>query len=98
MITEPLRVSLPEHDLRDALGDVPDGVEIIDWAMDGPAPVTEIDLVVTPYMGGTNRVAHLAGVQTRLVQSQSIGYDGIDALLPVSYTHLRAHETDSYLV
>lgn len=98
MIPELLRVSLPEPDLRDALGDLPDGVEIIDWAMDGPAPVPEIDIVVTPYMGATNRVAHLAGVQTRLVQSQSIGYDGVDALLPAGHVFANAasvHETST---
>jgi len=98
MSPETLRVSLPEPDLRGALGDLPEGVEIIDWAMDGPAPVPEIDLVVTPYMGASNRVAHLAGVRTRLVQSQSIGYDGIDRLLPEGHVFANAasvHETST---
>ncbi|KFF59812.1 hydroxyacid dehydrogenase [Cryobacterium sp. MLB-32] len=98
MSTETLRVSLPEPDLRAALGDLPDGVEVIDWAMDGPAPVPEIDLVVTPYMGAANRIAHLAGVRTRLVQSQSIGYDGVDRLLPTGHVFANAasvHETST---
>lgn len=98
MSPEILRVSLPEPDLRAALGDLPDGVEIIEWAMEGPAPVPEIDLVVTPYMGASNRVAHLAGVHTRLVQSQSIGYDGIDKLLPAGHVFANAatvHETST---
>ncbi|KGJ71958.1 hydroxyacid dehydrogenase [Cryobacterium roopkundense] len=98
MSPETLRVSLPEPDLRAALGELPDGVEIIDWAMEGPAPVPEIDLVVTPYMGAANRVAHLAGVRTRLVQSQSIGYDGIDNLLPAGHVFANAatvHETST---
>lgn len=98
MSPETLRVSLPEPDLRAALGDLPDGVEVIEWALDGPAPVPEIDLVVTPYMGAANRVAHLAGVRTRLVQSQSIGYDGIDTLLPAGHVFANAasvHETST---
>ncbi|MDH6235566.1 2-hydroxyacid dehydrogenase [Cryobacterium sp. CG_9.6] len=92
-----LRVSLPESDLRDALGAI-DGVEFVHWPMDGPAPFPEIDLVVTPYMGAANRVAHLAGVDTRLVQSQSIGYDGIDQLLPAGHVFANAttvHETST---
>jgi phosphoglycerate dehydrogenase-like enzyme len=79
---ERILVSVPDHVLREALGELPDGVELIDWAMDGPAPVPEIDLVVMPYMGATRRLAHLSGVQTRLVQSQAIGYDGAEAVLP----------------
>ena len=98
MSSETLRVSLPEPDLRAALGELPDGVEVIEWAMEGPAPIPEIDLVVTPYMGAANRVAHLAGVRTRLVQSQSSGYDGIDTLLPAGHVFANAasvHETST---
>ncbi|WP_104131846.1 2-hydroxyacid dehydrogenase [Cryobacterium sp. M91] len=98
MSSETLRVSLPDPDLRAALGELPDGVEVIEWAMEGPAPIPEIDLVVTPYMGAANRVAHLAGVRTRLVQSQSIGYDGIDTLLPAGHVFANAasvHETST---
>ncbi|MBG6212478.1 MAG: 2-hydroxyacid dehydrogenase [Cryobacterium sp.] len=92
-----LRVSLPESDLREALGHI-DGVEFVQWSMEGPAPAPEIDLVVTPYMGAANRMAHLAGVETRLVQSQSIGYDGIDQLLPAGHVFANAatvHETST---
>ncbi|WP_104136760.1 2-hydroxyacid dehydrogenase [Cryobacterium sp. Y62] len=98
MSPEILRVSLPEPQLRAALGDLPDGVEIIEWAMEGPAPVPEIDIVVTPYMGKTDRLAHLAGVNTRLVQSQSIGYDGVDRVLPAGHVYANAasvHETST---
>jgi len=93
----PLRVSLPEPDLREAIGHI-DGVDFVDWAMDGPAPVPAIDIVVTPYMGATNRIAHLAGVETSLVQSQSIGYDGIASLLPTGHVYANAasvHETST---
>ena len=93
-----LLVSLPDSVLREAVGDLPDGIEIIEWAMDGPAPVPEIDIVVTPYMGKTDRLAHLAGVDTRLVQSQSIGYDGVDRVLPAGHVFANAasvHETST---
>ncbi|MFO7689079.1 MAG: 2-hydroxyacid dehydrogenase [Cryobacterium sp.] len=85
MTSQRLIVSVPDHVLRDALGDLPEGVELVDWAMNGPAPVPSIDIVVAPYMGATRRLAHLAGVQTRLVQSQSIGFDGVDRVLPTGH-------------
>jgi phosphoglycerate dehydrogenase-like enzyme len=93
-----LLVSLPDSALRDAVGDLPDGVEVALWALDGPAPRPRFDIVVTPYMGKTDRLAHLAGVDTRLVQSQSIGYDGVDRVLPAGHVYANAasvHETST---
>lgn len=93
-----LLVSLPDSELRDAVGDLPDGVEVTLWALDGPAPRPRFDIVVTPYMGKTDRLAHLAGVDTRLVQSQSIGYDGVDRVLPAGHVYANAasvHETST---
>ena len=93
-----LLVSLPDSVLRDAVGDLPDGVEVALWALDGPAPRPRFDIVVTPYMGKTDRLAHLAGVDTRLVQSQSIGYDGVDRVLPAGHVYANAasvHETST---
>jgi phosphoglycerate dehydrogenase-like enzyme len=93
-----LLVSLPGNALRDALGDVPDGVDIVQWDMTGPAPAAEIDIVVQPYMGGTVRLDRLDSVTTRLVQSQSIGYDGAEATLPPGHVFANAatvHETST---
>ncbi|MEO6199738.1 MAG: 2-hydroxyacid dehydrogenase [Cryobacterium sp.] len=93
-----LRVSLPEPRLREALGDLPEGVELIDWDLAGPAPVGAIDIVVTPYMGRAAGLAHLAGLTTRLVQSQSIGYDEVRRTLPAGHVFANAatvHETST---
>ena len=93
-----LLVSLPGQALRRALGEVPDGVEILEWDMTGPAPAAAIDIVVPPYMGATDRLSRLDGVTTRLVQSQSIGYDGVEAVLPVGQVFANAatvHETST---
>ena len=93
-----LLVSLPDSVLREAVGELPDGVEVVEWALDGPAPRPRFDLVVTPYMGKTDRLAHLAGVDARLVQSQSIGYDGVDRVLPAGHVFANAasvHETST---
>ena len=77
-----LSVSVPDSRLRDALGDAGADVELILWSMTGPAPTASIDIVVPPYMGTTKALTHLTGVQTRLVQGQSVGYDGVAAALP----------------
>jgi phosphoglycerate dehydrogenase-like enzyme len=98
MTTPRLLVSLPGRALRTALGTVPDDVEIVEWDMTGPAPADSIDIVVPPYMGATDRLGRLAGVATRLVQSQSIGYDGVEAVLPAGQVFANAasvHETST---
>ena len=76
-----MRVSLPEPALRASLGAWP-GVELIDWPMEGPAPVPDIDLVVTPHAKGRAPLQWLATVRTRAVQLLSLGYDGIEDVVP----------------
>lgn len=67
--------------MQEALGDTPD-VRFIEWDLKSPAPEPTIDLVVPPYWGGERRLANLSGVATRLVQWQSIGFNGVDKYLP----------------
>ncbi len=91
-------VSVPGATLRDALGTAPDGVEVVVWNLETPPPAAHIDLVVPPYMGGYARLAALSAVTTRLVQSQSIGYDGVHAALPPGHIFANAasvHETST---
>ncbi|MFD5601412.1 NAD(P)-dependent oxidoreductase [Leucobacter sp. NPDC058333] len=77
-----LVVSLPsDSGLRGAVGDV-DGVEFVEWDLDGPAPRQHFDIVVPPYWGGARQLSSLSGVATRLVQWQSIGYNGVAKHLP----------------
>jgi phosphoglycerate dehydrogenase-like enzyme len=90
MTDAPLLVSVPGATLRDALGTAPDGVEVVVWNLETPPPATHIDLVVPPYMGGSARLAALAGISTRLVQSQSIGYDDVLAALPPGHVFANA--------
>jgi phosphoglycerate dehydrogenase-like enzyme len=98
-----LIVSVPGSTLKDAVGAVsnsalPDGVEFIEWDMSGPSPVDTIDIAVPPYMGASDKLVNLAGVTTRLVQSQSIGYDGVDRVLPPGHVYANAatvHETST---
>lgn len=93
-----LTVSLPtDPGLREALGDEP-GVRFVTWDLDGPAPADRLDIVVPPYWGGNRQLAQLAGVETRLVQWQSIGYNGVTKHLPQGVPLANAttvHETST---
>ncbi|MFF2388838.1 2-hydroxyacid dehydrogenase [Agromyces sp. NPDC058104] len=97
-MTDRLLVSVPGATLRDALGAPPEGVEVVTWALDSPPPAAHLDIVVPPYMGAADRLGALADVTTRLVQSQSIGYDDIAAALPPGHVFANAatvHETST---
>lgn len=93
-----LVVSLPtDAGLREAVGEVP-GVRFATWDLDSPPPEPRIDIVVPPYWGGRKRIARVSEVETQLVQWQSIGFDGIDRVLPEGVPLANAtsvHETST---
>ncbi len=97
-MSSPLVVSVCEEYLADALGALTPAVEVVRWDLAGPAPRERIDLVVPGYLMERARLAHLVGMHTRLVQSQSIGFDGIAEVLPPGVVYANAasvHETST---
>ncbi|MDT0156045.1 2-hydroxyacid dehydrogenase [Microbacterium sp. ARD32] len=86
----PLLVTVPNDRLAANIGEVPKGVDLRVWDMDSPAPAQRIDIVVPPYMGATGSLDALRGLSVGLVQSQSIGYDGVDELLPPGMPYANA--------
>lgn len=74
-----MRVTVPTEELRSRLADA---AEVAVWDLASPAPWPAIDIVVPPYMGAVDLLGALDGVEVRLVQSQSIGYDGVLEQLP----------------
>jgi len=77
-----LVVSVPDEALRAALGPLPDA-EVVVWDLAGPPPAPRIDLIVPPYLGDwRDRLPAVAAVRPRLVQSQLLGWDGVDRVLP----------------
>lgn len=74
-----MRVTVPTEELRSRLADA---AEVAIWDLGSPAPWPVIDIVVPPYMGSVGLLSALDGVDVRLVQSQSIGYDGVLERLP----------------
>jgi phosphoglycerate dehydrogenase-like enzyme len=96
-MTARLRVCLPAQNLLDALAPM-DGVDFVLWDLTGPAPEGRLDLLVPGYMGKPTALAALEGVDVGLVQSQSIGYDGVASVLPAGVTFANAagvHETST---
>jgi phosphoglycerate dehydrogenase-like enzyme len=95
---ESLVVSVPTAELAAALRPHPEGAEVLVWEMTSPPPRESIDLVVPPYMSMDELMPRLADVRTRLVQSQSIGYEGIADHLPPGHVFANAssvHETST---
>ena len=91
-------VSVPTAELADALRPHPQGADVLVWDMASPPPREAIDLVVPPYMSMEKLMPRLAEVRTRLVQSQSIGYEGIEEQLPPGKVFANAasvHETST---
>jgi phosphoglycerate dehydrogenase-like enzyme len=89
-------VSTPGTALSRELGEPPAGTRMIRWDVEGPAPEPRIDIVVMPYMRISENLPWLETVQSRLVQSQSIGYD--DVVLPPGHVFANAssvHETST---
>jgi phosphoglycerate dehydrogenase-like enzyme len=93
-----LTVSVPTEQLADEVQPLPEGVELLVWDMTDEAPRGVIDIVVPPYMSMTKVLSRLASVETHLVQSQSIGYEGVAELLPAGLVFANAasvHETST---
>ena len=93
-----LTVSVPSEELAADLPPLAEGVEVVVWAMDGPPPRQSIDIVVPPYMSSIDLRTNLERVRTRLVQGQSIGYEGVADRLPPGTVFANAasvHETST---
>lgn len=91
-------VSVPTDELAHDLEPLPEGVEVVVWPMDGPAPRDAFDIVVPPYMKMAKVLERLDGVEVGLVQGQSIGYEGVADVLPAKLRFANAttvHETST---
>lgn len=104
--TRNLVVSVPTEELAADLGELrcvdahgrPRGVELVVWPMDAPSPRDRFDIVVPPYMSMARVLERLEGVGVGLVQSQSIGYEGVADILPAGLRFANAasvHETST---
>ncbi len=83
-------MTVPTDRLAESIGPLPDGVDLRVWDFRSPAPADRLDIVVPPYMGTAGSLSALEGLDVGLVQSQSIGYDGVAETLPVGLTFANA--------
>ena len=98
-----LFVTVPTEQLADDVRallppDSADRVEIAVWSMDEPAPREHLDIVVPPYMSMARVLGRIEGADVRLIQGQSIGYEGVEELLPDGFVFANAssvHETST---
>ncbi|MFJ5699584.1 2-hydroxyacid dehydrogenase [Arthrobacter sp. NPDC093139] len=96
-MTRKITVSVPDAALREYLKPHAD-VTVLEWDFASEPPQQRIDIVVPPYKGGAQVLRRLEDVETALVQSQSIGYDGVADSLPAGRVFANAagvHETST---
>ncbi len=75
-------VALPETAMLRRLSPAPDDVTFIVWVPDDTPPPHRIDLLVLPYNPSPTMLAQLGSLDIGLVQSQTLGFNGVAELLP----------------
>jgi phosphoglycerate dehydrogenase-like enzyme len=83
-----ITVSVPDESTRSRLARV-DGASFVVWDMVSPPP-PDLRMAVVPYMADASILRALAGTGVSVVQSQSIGYDGVAEALPAGVTFCNA--------
>jgi phosphoglycerate dehydrogenase-like enzyme len=97
-MSEAFVLSVPDALARNTLGELPSDVEVVEWSMKIPAPRQCMDMVIPPYLQSLEGLALLEGLDVRLVQSLTLGYDGVAEVLPKHMTFANAasvHETST---
>ncbi|MFG6402343.1 NAD(P)-dependent oxidoreductase [Microbacterium sp. P04] len=98
MARSELVISVPNDQLAGDLAPLPAGVEVVVWPMTDDAPRDRFDMVVGPHANLTAALAHLDGVEVGLLQSQSIGYEGVAEHVPAGVPFANAatvHESST---
>jgi phosphoglycerate dehydrogenase-like enzyme len=97
-MSDPFVLSVPDALVRGALGALPDDVDVVEWSLKEPAPLTRFDMVIPPYLQSHEVLKNLEGLDVALVQSLTLGYDGVAEVLPKHMTFANAasvHETST---
>ena len=97
-MSTPLVITIPDALVRGTLGDLGSDVEIVEWDLTGPAPRQHIDIVIPPYLQSWEGLANLEGLDVKLVQCLTLGYDGVTEFLPKNMVFANAasvHETST---
>ncbi len=87
-------VSVPSRPYAEALDGL--AVDVVEWTIDAPCGRTDLDMVVVPAYKPFSSLRHLEGNKPALVQLPSIGYDGVEHVIPKGFLVANAagvHET-----
>ena len=98
MENKSLVVTVPNSFVSATLGEISNDVDLVEWDMTGPSPLQRIDIVIPPYLQSNEVLANLDGLDVGLVQSLTLGYDGVAEILPKNMTFANAasvHETST---
>jgi phosphoglycerate dehydrogenase-like enzyme len=87
-----LLVALPDAEIARRLSPPPDGVRLIVWDIGDPAPDATINLLVLRYMIPPAELRGLDAVSVGVVQSQTLGFDGVSESLPPGIVYCNAVE------
>ncbi len=91
-------LSVPDALVRATLGELPGDVEVVEWSLREPAPLRRFDMVIPPYLQSLEWLKNLEGLDVALVQSLTLGYDGVAEVLPKHMTFANAasvHESST---
>ncbi|MEO8908077.1 MAG: 2-hydroxyacid dehydrogenase [Microbacteriaceae bacterium] len=88
MTTTHVTVSVPDEPTRKRVASV-DGASFAVWDMVGPPP-PDLTMAVVPYMAESSILRALSDTAVSVVQSQSIGYDGVADALPAGIAFCNA--------
>jgi len=90
VVQRTLTIALPDAEIARRLSPPPDGVRTIVWDLGDPAPDAAIDLLVLRYMIPPAELRGLEAVSVRVVQSQTLGFDGVSESLPAGIVYCNA--------
>jgi phosphoglycerate dehydrogenase-like enzyme len=77
-----LTVAVPDRAMLDRLAAAEPDVDLLEWTPGAAALPRPVDLLVVPYTTSFGFLSSLAGQPVGVVQSQSLGYDGVADALP----------------
>ncbi|MFG2043517.1 2-hydroxyacid dehydrogenase [Dactylosporangium sp. NPDC048998] len=83
-----LHVAVPDEGLVTQLADT--GARLSVWTIGRPPPVVPFDLLVLPYMIPADELRRLPAGIAPVVQSQTLGYDGVADRLPPGFVYCNA--------
>lgn len=82
-------VAVPEAEMQERLS-LEEGVSLEIWTTDDPPLDHPVDLVVLPYSVSVAALPRLANSPVSIIQSQALGYDGVDRALPEGLVYCNA--------